>query len=268
MKINSKFIKKAGIYCIKNIVNNKSYVGSSVNIHQRLQIHRAALRKNKHNNSYLQRSWNKHGEINFVCFVIEFCPEDSLLVREKYFIEIMGDFNITKEVIRNTPSEESKKKHSKTKKEMHSKNLLPRTVKPITQYSLEGDKIKDWPSITAASKELDIHPTTIIRNLQKTFSQGKGFLWTYLGSPTPMTFIKSRKVYDTNSRSSTIVFTSKEEVLKFDSWKLATIYFGKSASNIRQYYAKNMLFMKKYKIDLIKSDKLLENPNEGNQQPI
>lgn len=268
MKISKKFNKKSGIYCIKNIINNKNYIGSSIDIRGRLQMHRALLRKNAHNNHYLQNSWNKHGEDRFVCFILELCAAENLLIREEYFIGLLGDYNITKEATRNVPSKESREKHSKTKKELHLKGLLPKTVKPITQYSLQGEKLRDWDSITSASKELGIHPTTIIRCLDGTFKQGKGFLWKYLNQDAPDAYKKDRKVIYKNTRSKKVIFTSEDEVLEFDSFKLATIYFDKSFQNLYQYYKKGMIFMKKYKIDLIKSDKLLENPNEGNQQPI
>jgi len=54
-----------GIYMILNITNKKCYVGSSKNCKARKYHHFGRLRNNKHCNSYLQASFNKHGEDKF-----------------------------------------------------------------------------------------------------------------------------------------------------------------------------------------------------------
>lgn len=64
--------KLCGVYKIKNLVNGKIYVGSSVDIKPRWQQHRSSLRGNHHGNNYLQRSWNKYGES---CFIFEIIRE-------------------------------------------------------------------------------------------------------------------------------------------------------------------------------------------------
>jgi group I intron endonuclease len=59
------------IYLIKNIVNNKVYVGSAVNISKRWSRHKKDLAKGKHHSCLLQRAWDKYGEQNFKFEVIE-----------------------------------------------------------------------------------------------------------------------------------------------------------------------------------------------------
>ena len=54
-----------GIYKIINKANGKYYVGSSVNIENRLEGHRKNLEEGRHSNRYLQYAWNKHGGENF-----------------------------------------------------------------------------------------------------------------------------------------------------------------------------------------------------------
>jgi group I intron endonuclease len=49
----------AGVYWILNLVNGKVYIGSSVDVENRLQNHKKDLIAGKHRNPYLQRAWNK-----------------------------------------------------------------------------------------------------------------------------------------------------------------------------------------------------------------
>lgn len=82
-----------GIYKITNAVNGKVYVGSSVYINNRWKHHKYKLRKNKHGNQHLQRSWNKYGEDKFVFEVIEECDLSSLYIRENYWVSYYDSLN-------------------------------------------------------------------------------------------------------------------------------------------------------------------------------
>ena len=62
---------KAGIYIIENLINNKIYVGSSINLKRRKYFHFNYLRNNKHGNKHLQLSFNKYGEECFNFKIIE-----------------------------------------------------------------------------------------------------------------------------------------------------------------------------------------------------
>lgn len=75
----------SGIYMILNLINNKYYIGSSHNLYKRWHTHKSTLKHNKHDNSYLQKAWNKYGELNFKFFVLEYTNE--LLIREQYWID-------------------------------------------------------------------------------------------------------------------------------------------------------------------------------------
>lgn len=77
-----------GVYKILNTVNNKFYIGSSVNIQQRFKAHISQLNKGIHNNQYLQSAWNKYGESSFEFIVLEeVFNVDNLRDREKYYIQ-------------------------------------------------------------------------------------------------------------------------------------------------------------------------------------
>jgi group I intron endonuclease len=63
--------KVVGIYCIKNVISGRMYIGSSINIESRWKHHRYQLNTNRHDNHYLQNSWNKHGEGSFEFSILE-----------------------------------------------------------------------------------------------------------------------------------------------------------------------------------------------------
>lgn len=77
----------SGIYIIRNLANDKVYIGKSKNIKQRKNTHFSALKLNKHNNQHLQNSYNKYGKNNFEFDVLEYC-EESLLPTKDWILFI------------------------------------------------------------------------------------------------------------------------------------------------------------------------------------
>jgi group I intron endonuclease len=77
-----------GIYKIINIVNNKFYVGSAVDLKRRKTRHFSELRTGKHNNRHLQAAWVKYGEQSFVFVVVEELQADAdLLAAENVWLK-------------------------------------------------------------------------------------------------------------------------------------------------------------------------------------
>lgn len=74
---------------ILNNINNKCYIGSSVNIRKRFYEHKHTLRKNKHHSSHLQNAWNKYKEENFSFIVLEKIEDIELLIsKEIHWIKL------------------------------------------------------------------------------------------------------------------------------------------------------------------------------------
>jgi group I intron endonuclease len=77
-----------GIYKIINVINNKFYVGSAVDLKRRKTRHFSELRTGKHNNRHLQAAWIKYGEQSFVFVVVEELPDDAdLLAAENIWLK-------------------------------------------------------------------------------------------------------------------------------------------------------------------------------------
>lgn len=100
--INIDVHKVSGIYKITNIVNNKIYIGSAINILNRLIRHFWDLRLNTSTCTKLQRAFNKYGEGNFKIDLIETCEIIDLEEREQYYIDTLKpEYNIKTTVTRN-----------------------------------------------------------------------------------------------------------------------------------------------------------------------
>lgn len=67
------------IYKIINAVNNKFYVGSTVNTAKRFRNHKSRLQRGVHHCRHLQAAWNKYGEAAFLFVVVETIPEGQSL---------------------------------------------------------------------------------------------------------------------------------------------------------------------------------------------
>lgn len=77
-----------GIYKITNIINDKVYIGSSVDVKNRIRHHKFHLSKNTHNSPKLQNAYNKYGSESFIYEIIEIVEtKEMLLEREQFYID-------------------------------------------------------------------------------------------------------------------------------------------------------------------------------------
>lgn len=105
------------IYVIKNIVNDKKYIGSTCDFARRKRQHSHELIHQKHSNDYLQKAWNKYGKKSFEWELIEYIPNINLLKeKEQYWMDkfkVCNDkygYNIDPKADRKNLSEETKRK--------------------------------------------------------------------------------------------------------------------------------------------------------------
>lgn len=84
-------IEKSGIYQIRNLINNKKYIGQATNIKNRWYIHKWFLRKevySRFENIHLFNAWKKYTESNFIFETIEFCNIEDLDKLESHYIHL------------------------------------------------------------------------------------------------------------------------------------------------------------------------------------
>lgn len=84
-----------GIYSITNRITGDKYIGQTkVSFEDRWKRHINDLKRNGHDNDYLQKAWNKYGEDAFEFKAIHICDElDILNDLEVYYIKKYDSFN-------------------------------------------------------------------------------------------------------------------------------------------------------------------------------
>lgn len=82
-----------GIYMIYNIKSDKAYIGHSTKIKLRWRKHRQRLRYKYHVNEYLQNAWVSTGEQFFTFLILEECPIDYEILkeRESFWLEQLNE---------------------------------------------------------------------------------------------------------------------------------------------------------------------------------
>ena len=94
-------VKQAGIFQVKNTVNGKVLLGSSLNLDGPLNYHKFSLTIGGHRNSALQEDWNTYGPDAFVFEILDvvkvkddpaFNVADELTVLEQLWIEELQPF--------------------------------------------------------------------------------------------------------------------------------------------------------------------------------
>lgn len=93
---------KSGVYCWYNISNKKLYIGSSINITNRLYCYfsyKYLENEILKSQSLIYRSILKYDYIHFDLIILKYCNTNELLYWEQYFIDkIIPEYNILKKV--------------------------------------------------------------------------------------------------------------------------------------------------------------------------
>lgn len=174
-------------------IGNVFVIGSTIRNRTREGEYRRELAKNNWNNTYLQNSYNKYGKEFFKFEVLQKdIPEDLLLFVEDIWMgascamvkDRKSGVNI-RPVTRNICSEEAKYNNSISK--LGDKNPMfgrkgknnPKS-KPIFQYDLNGNFIKQYDSIKQILENSDIKYTGNISSVALgNRTKAYNYLWFY-----------------------------------------------------------------------------------------
>lgn len=91
---------KTGVYCLVNLINGHTYIGSSVNLATRMRnyLNTSFLNNDKNNNMPIVKALFKYGHNNFSVLIIEYVSVEKLTIRETYYItEFLPYYNVLKQ---------------------------------------------------------------------------------------------------------------------------------------------------------------------------
>lgn len=155
-----------GIYKITNKINKKCYIGQSIDIEKRWKAH--ITRSAKHNtekySEKIYQAIRKYGISNFIFEVIEECSIDELDEKELKWIKYYDSYNngynmILKGNVQNCINANKKR------------------MIPVIAYSLEGEFIKEYQSLSEASRDTNVNIFIIRQCLNKKMNRGGVYQW-------------------------------------------------------------------------------------------
>lgn len=163
----------SGIYEIINIITERRYVGSAVNIEKRWMKHKNLLDCNNHHSLKLQNAWNKYGKDNFKFEILYECDKSELLFCEQNWLDFYGIENlynicpIAGSSLGRKHSDETKRKISeiqigkKTSSFTKRKIQLARNGYPVIQIDMEGNVLGRYESVNEAARQTGINSSAI-----------------------------------------------------------------------------------------------------------
>ena len=260
MKIDISLRKKIGIYKITNLVNNKCYVGSSVDVYQRGCMYRHLLKRKKLHNKHLQSAFEKYGFENFNFELLHECPKntsiDELHQLEQFYINsISPKYNKRTIVDTNhllSHSTETKNRISETlKKSFSNKTKIINRIQAhnikVTLFDLEGNLIQDFPGLAHCADYVGCVSTSISCAIKSRKRRIKNFIVLRTEeSHLVKNFInieskgtgKKIKVFD----------ILEDKILEFQTCNNCANYIGCKNETVKKYYLKNKIWKKRYKI--------------------
>ena len=153
---------KAGVYRWTQLVSNKSYVGSSVNLGRRL--------RNYYNPTYIShitrkkmiinKALLKHGYSKFKLEILEYCNAKEVAKREQFYMNALDlEYNVLKTAYSSLGYKHTKDSLVKINKTLAKLNKNKSISVKVT--NLETNVSHEYTSLTDAAKNLNTNKTTL-----------------------------------------------------------------------------------------------------------
>lgn len=250
MKISEtkSFLRIPVIYGIYNIVTDKWYIGSCLDMKDRFQRHRYYLRKGSHHSQKLQRAYNLYGEESFEIQILRFLNEedDRFSLEESYikkFNSVLNGYNILdkcKEVDSFVLFGKSKDNF------MKYINSLKKGVICINRFT--GEITGEFNSITEAAKYYNTSTSNISRVCSGSLNYIKDTVFVYKENfdetkdYTRKHHCKDVKFSETHKRRMGISNPKSKAVYKYDlNYNLIEIYYSRSEAERQNNFKKEFL---------------------------
>jgi hypothetical protein len=157
-------LKLSGVYCLINSLNNKTYVGSSVDLGRRFNdyFNKSNLIRDKR---MIHSALLKYGHENFQVCILEYCSQGELIKREQYYMDLIEpDYNILKfaySTLGRIVGKETRKKLSLATK-------LYRELNPLSDEALANLKVKTTEREGVAVKVLNTDTNEVLEFSNQT----------------------------------------------------------------------------------------------------
>jgi group I intron endonuclease len=152
------------VYLIENTINSKKYIGETITpLSVRWNGHKSFARSKRPTTMKIIKAMRKYGIENFSIKSI-YTTNDikELHEKEEYYIKL---FNSTD--------------HNKGYNILESRHSTKNKIKPVYQYSLDGEFIKEFQSLTEAKNITGAKHISSVANKRNLYLSSGGFLWSY-----------------------------------------------------------------------------------------
>lgn len=149
-----------GIYKITNLINGKFYIGQSININYRFYEHQIGT--GHFHKSAIDAAIKKYGKENFSYEILEECDREDVFIRERYWAEEVYDGQCYAPFGYNI---------DRTGRGSHKINW-------VSQYDMDGNKIKSYFTASYAARELGVSATAIRQAILKN-GTCCGSMWAF-----------------------------------------------------------------------------------------
>jgi group I intron endonuclease len=260
MKINKSFRKVVGVYKITNTINNKSYIGSSIDVYQRGCMYKHLIKRKKLHNKHLQSSVEKYGYDNFTFELLDKCKKDTSIfdlhqLEQFYINKLSPEYNKRTVVDTNhliSHSQKTKDKISKSLKESFKNggkviNRIQEHNIKVSLFDLKGNHIEDFPGLAHCADFVKVKYQSITSAINSKRRRIKQFLVLKTEeSHLIKEFINIPKIC--YAKKVIILDINNNKVIEFNTHKECASFIKCNIQTLKTYGKNNKIWKEKYKI--------------------